>query len=429
MGGMTDLLTRPVRAVLPGPDRPARSLVVSGVIGGLVVAGSGVLVAVALAVCGWFSADAGSFGAAVRVGLVGWLVANGAGLVVPGAVVAAVPLGAVVVVAIGLYVAGRWAARQGSAETWGDVGLATAGVCLGYVVAAVVVHLATRGGSGHAIGWRVVAVPLLVAGLASAAGALRTTDLLPDLLARLPDGPRAALEGAAAVVCTLLAVSALVLSVALVLSFGTAVDLAEGLGAGTFGDLVVALVGVAFVPNAVLLTGSYVAGPGFAVGTGTVVAPTDVGLGPVPGHPLLAALPSGSGSWWQVALIGVPVVAGAVGGLIAARRCPTAGWDRLALWGGTAGLGGGFVFGLSTWLAGGAIGPGRMADVGSDLLAVVPAVAVGCLVGGLAGALAWRWLGAAAGAAAGAADGPADKTAHETAHEPTDESLSDESLS
>ena len=61
------------------------------------------------------------------------------------------------------------------------------------------------------------------------------------------------------------------------------------------------------VPNAALFTGSYLLGPGFLVGTGTMVSPALVSLGPVPMFPLLAALPdNGATPAWAAYLIAVP---------------------------------------------------------------------------------------------------------------------------
>ena len=53
-----------------------------------------------------------------------------------------------------------------------------------------------------------------------------------------------------------------------------------------------ALVNAAFVPNAALFAGSFLLGPGFAVGGATLVSPGAVVLGPLPVVPLLAALPA-----------------------------------------------------------------------------------------------------------------------------------------
>ena len=61
-------------------------------------------------------------------------------------------------------------------------------------------------------------------------------------------------------------------------------------------------------------------GPGFAVGAGTVAAPTGSVLGPMPAFPLLAALPAGAhGSgpgWLGAVMLAFPYLAGAVGGLL-----------------------------------------------------------------------------------------------------------------
>ena len=62
----------------------------------------------------------------------------------------------------------------------------------------------------------------------------------------------------------------------------------------------------AILPNVVLLASTYLLGPGFAVGSGTVVSPAEVSLGPVPSVPVLAALPDdGWAPGWTIALLAV----------------------------------------------------------------------------------------------------------------------------
>ena len=77
----------------------------------------------------------------------------------------------------------------------------------------------------------------------------------------------------------------------LVLHRGEASGIVTGLHAGTSGSLLVLLICILYAPTAVVWGTSYLAGPGFAVGTGTSVAITGVHLGAVPALPLLAALP------------------------------------------------------------------------------------------------------------------------------------------
>jgi hypothetical protein len=160
-----------------------------------------------------------------------------------------------------------------------------------------------------------------------------------------------------------------------------------------WGGALATVVVSALTPNAVLLTGSYLLGPGFAVGTGTVVSPTSVVLGPVPAFPLLAALPhQGVQPWWTSALLALPALAAAAGMLLAMRRDPSTDYGVGAVRGLLAGLGAAVLVTVSVALAGGSVGPGRMADVGAPvgetLALAVASLCLGGLLGGL-GAVAW----------------------------------------
>jgi hypothetical protein len=67
-----------------------------------------------------------------------------------------------------------------------------------------------------------------------------------------------------------------------------------------------------YVPNAVIAATSFVAGPGFALGEISLTPLTFRG-GPVPGLPLLAALPERTAVWWPVLLV-LPVGVGVLVG-------------------------------------------------------------------------------------------------------------------
>jgi uncharacterized membrane protein YedE/YeeE len=90
-------------------------------------------------------------------------------------------------------------------------------------------------------------------------------------------------------------------------------------------------------------------------------------------------------------MILVPVLAGAVAGVVALRRDPVFGLDQAALRGALSGLVGGILFGLSTWLATGAIGPGRMQDIGPAVLSTTLVCGLAFLVGGAVAACSLRW--------------------------------------
>ena len=74
---MTDLLSRPILRVpqaAAGPDRPVALVAALGAAG---VALGGLLFCVAVSAAGWFAADTGSFGQAMSIGALAWLVGNG----------------------------------------------------------------------------------------------------------------------------------------------------------------------------------------------------------------------------------------------------------------------------------------------------------------------------------------------------------------
>jgi hypothetical protein len=115
-------------------------------------------------------------------------------------------------------------------------------------------------------------------------------------------------------------------------------------------------------------------------------------LGPVPAFPLLAALPDvGPARWWAQALVGVPVLLAAAAAATTLRRYPVPEYPAGAACGAGAGVVGGLLLGLLCSVAGGSVGPGRMADVGADLLSVAPMAMLATGVGGLVGGLVTTW--------------------------------------
>ena len=122
---------------------------------------------------------------------------------------------------------------------------------------------------------------------------------------------------------------------------------------------------------------------------GTVVSPAQVTVGALPVFPMLAALPdSGPTPTWTAWLVVLPPVVAGIGVARAQRRSPTLRYEEGALHGCAGGMLAGVAFTLLASLAGGRVGPGRMADVGpfdgSVLLHAVTAFGIGGLLGGLA---------------------------------------------
>ncbi len=398
---MTDLLSPAARRTSSGPGGrlSGRPLVLTAVAGGVVSAGSTLIMTAAVALAGWFGADAGRYGDtrdAMRVGADAWLLGHGAGLHLDTATVTLMPLGITLVCALVAYRLGRWAAATssvgGAPEELRTV-LGGAGVqATVYAVVALVTAVLTSDPRAETDLLRALVGGFVLSLLAGGAGLLVGSGQSRPLVARMPAGLRTLLLGGVATLLLMLAAGSVLVAGALVTDFGTAATVLSRLHADGPGGLMYTVVGCLFVPNAVVLGGTYLLGPGFAVGTGTVVSPTAVILGPVPAFPLLAALPGdGATPSWTTALMGVPVLLAAVAVVLVVRLVPVERFDVGALRGLGAGVLAAVLLTLVTSLAGGSAGPGRMADVGADLWSTFLAAAVSLGGGGLVGGVVATW--------------------------------------
>lgn len=397
---MTSLLSPPGSADVVLRHR--RPLVALATLGGAAAAAGTLVVCLALGVAGWFLADAGAHGAprdGLRIGALGWLTAHGSGIRVHGVMVTVVPLAVTAVCAwvvwrVGLRVGdsvsghGPDADRIADGERDWTVPTATLLFATGYAgVVAATAALAgdstTTPSTTRAVLWS-LALTLLVAGPAIAAGSGR----LAIWTAVLPEGVKATGSAAGRILGWFLAASVLAFAVALLLDLAAAANVLSQLHvdpgeAGTY-----LVVSATLVPNAGVFAGSYLLGPGFAVGSGTLVSPTGVVIGALPLFPLLAALPdAGPTPAWTPWLMAVPGLVAILGAVRAQRRHPTRRWDEGALRGAVGGVLAGLAFTGLTVLAGGSAGPGRMREVTPFVTEVlgyaVPALGVGGLLGGL----------------------------------------------
>jgi hypothetical protein len=397
---MTDLLSPAARRTSPAGGRlSGRPLVLTAVVGGAVSAGSMLLVSMAVALAGWFGADAGRYGDtrdAMRVGADAWLLAHGAALHLDTATISLLPLGLTVLCAYVAYRVGAWAASTsvaGKAAPGLGAVLSAAGVqaTVYGLVAMTTAVLATHPlAETHIL--RALLGGAVLSVTAGGAGLLAGSREGAAVLRRARTWVRAVLAGAAATLLLLLAAGGFLVAGALVMDFGTAATVLSRLHADGPGGLMYTVVGSLFVPNAALLAVAYLLGPGFAVGAGTVVSPTAVSLGPVPAFPLLAALPGdGATPAWTSALIGVPVVLAVVAVVLAGRVAPLDRLETGAMSGLAAGLLAAVALTLLVALAGGSAGPGRMAEVGASAGSVFGASAVSLGAGGLVGGLLASW--------------------------------------
>ncbi|MGH3174215.1 MAG: cell division protein PerM, partial [Streptosporangiaceae bacterium] len=142
----------------------------------------------------------------------------------------------------------------------------------------------------------------------------------------------------------------------------------DALAPGMGGAALLLLAQLAYIPNAIIWGVAYTLGPGFAFGTGTVVAPTGSALGAVPVFPMLAAMPAGARpggpGWVPIAVLALPYLAGVFAGVVTVRIAPTPVIEAAPLWGFAAGTAAGLLAGLAAAFAGGPLGNGRLASVG-----------------------------------------------------------------
>jgi hypothetical protein len=215
----------------------------------------------------------------------------------------------------------------------------------------------------------------LVAGAAAGLGLARPCGLVPAALRQAPGwvlpGLRAGLWGLAG----LLAAGCTTVLIAEMASAPEVVQLAGSDAGSVFGLIVLS---IAYLPNAAIAGLSWLAGPGFSIGA-LSVSPFVVQAAPVPAVPLLAPLPPGPPQSWWVAVVAVPLLAGAAVG----RRCAT-GRDlpeslrALGVAGAVIALGGA-VLGL---LAGGQLGAAAFDPVDIPAGALAVALLAATLLGG-----------------------------------------------
>ena len=415
---MTSLLTRPDHARTEAP-RP-RPLVLIATLGGALAALGPLVVLLAIGVIGWFASDAGVHGVprdGMRVGALAWLAGHGSGVTVMGARVTIVPLGVTAIAAwsmwrlghrVGDSVSGHGpdADRISDGERDFTVPTAVALFFAAYAVVAVVVATLAAGSTAdpslpRVLGWTVL-LTAFVAAPAIAIGSGRAA----IWAAFLPASVRAGAAVAGSVLARLLAVSALIFLISFVASFGEAATMTSRLHLSPSEAGLYALVNAAYAPNAVLFAGSWLLGPGFAVGGATLVSPGAVVLGPLPVVPLFAALPAvGTPPGWMGALMVLPPLVAAVSAHRVLRGRPLT-WDRIALAGCGGGLAAGVGFALLASLSGGAAGPGRMRFVGPFTRDVLVHSVTACGIGALLGASVLAWFAWRAARSVAPEEGP-----------------------
>lgn len=395
MWSMTDLLTPTTDPAQPAGRDRRRSVVLTAAVAGSASCAVVLAVCMAVGLAGWFASDAGAHGDtrdAIRIGADAWLLAHGAPLALAEATISVVPLGLSLLCGYVTFRMGRWAGAGGSTDDRTLlVGAGVLAVTYG-ALAAVTATLASVEGARTSPGAAFLG-GFLLALLSGGPGLVSGSGRGGPLRGRLPRFVVATAPAVAAGVLLMFAAGSAVLAVGLLLDLGPGANVLARLHTDVAGGLLYTLVVLAVVPNAALFGTAYLVGPGFVLGTGTVVSPSAVVLGPLPAFPLLAALPEARlPAAWAWGLAAVPVIVGAVAAALSSRRHPEVRYELGALRGAVAGVVAGAVLGGFTALAGGSVGPGRMADVGAFALDTMLLAGAAMGIGGvLAGLVATWW--------------------------------------
>jgi len=390
---MTDLLQRlDVRTPTGGDVAPPGWL--TGIGAGLAAAAAGAVACVGIAVLVWLSGEGGSFGGALRSGLAGWLLGHAHEITVGSTRIAMVPLGMTLVAAWLLARAACWAGRASRASRPGQLAGVVGPCALAYSLVVLAVAVLPSGGDAQVGLLRGPPVTVGLALVASTVGAVRASGSAALLTDRLPAVAVPVLRGCAVGTLVLLGSASIVLAAALGFHVEALRLVLAALDPGPFAGVLLVLLCLAVLPNMVLLTLAVVLGPGASVGAATSITLTSVSVGPLPAIPWLAAVPgSGGQPAFVSALAALPALAGRVAGAVAVRAMPVLSIDRAAGRGGLAGLLAGLVVAGAVLAAGGAVGPGRMAEVGAPAAVILVVSVASLAVGGVVGGAAIRLLG------------------------------------
>ncbi|MFC0031211.1 DUF6350 family protein [Micromonospora chaiyaphumensis] len=349
------------------------------------------------------SEDAGSLPGALRAGLVGWLLGHGVPLETTAGPLGLAPLALTALAVWRLTRAGVHVSRAIGARGHRSPGRAlTVAVSVGiaYGVLGALAALAVGAGGLRVSPVRAGLTFAVLGGLAALVGALRTTGVWVLLTRRSPAALRDGVRTGLVAVLLLLGAGAGAAGLAVATGGGDAADMIGAYRTGVAGQAGITLVSLAYAPNATVWSGSYLLGPGFAVGTDTAVRTSEVSVGALPAVPLLAGLPRGPVDGLGAALLAVPVLAAMAAGWLLARRLlrlaaddrAPVGWSTLLVPAALAGPVAGLLLGLAAAASGGPLGGGRLAEIGP---APWPVAAVATLVvaaGALLGAAAGRTL-------------------------------------
>ncbi|MBU2668754.1 hypothetical protein KOI35_35115 [Actinoplanes bogorensis] len=318
----------------------------------------------------------GGLGGAAHAGLAGWLLGHGVPIGTSIGSLGLPPLLLSMLVVWRLNRAGLHVTRAVGARRSGSTARALAvafAIGLGYSLLGSVSALLVDGRGTEVTAGRAALNFFLIGGLGALIGSLRGTDALSVWAGRLPGPVRHGLRTGVVAALLVLAAGAAVTGLSVAVGGGQAADMISAYRTGVAGQAGITLVSLAYGVNGVIWAAAYLLGPGFALGTGSVIRLTEVTAGPLPTLPLLAGLPNGPMGASGALVLALPVLAGlAAGWLLHLRlaRESAPPWSLVIGSGLVAGPAAGLMLGLLAKVSGGPLGDGRLATIGPDPWAV-----------------------------------------------------------
>jgi hypothetical protein len=260
----------------------------------------------------------GVFGAAVPL----WLAAHHIPLAVDGRPLSVLPLlptiGVLLVVAMGA----GWAVHRLGGRFRTDSGAVLAAIAGAHAAVAVLASALLSGTAAITVApWSAMVGGGLVGGVGAGIGVLRRCGFPAEWRDRIPVWVRHALIAAGVAVSGLLLVGALVLLAAVVLRGEIVTASFAGLAPDGGSAVGVALLVLAYLPNAVVAATGWGLGPGVAVGTANA-SPFAAFPGEPPTFPLLAVLPDTPPPAWVPVVFVLPAAVGVLTGLRCRRVAP-----------------------------------------------------------------------------------------------------------
>jgi len=336
----------------------------------------------------------GGLGGAAHAGLAGWLLGHGVPIGTSIGPLALAPLLLTLLATWRLNRAGVHVTRATGARHSGSPGAAlrVAGtIGAAYAILGWLAALAVDG-RGTDVSPARAALNFFVLGLlGSLVGSLRSTDGLVVLARRMPAVLRHGLRTGVVAALLIVAMGAAFAGLSVAVGGGQAADMIVAYRTGAAGQAGITLLSLAYGANASVWAAAYLLGPGFLLGTGSAIRLTEVTVGPLPTLPLLAGLPNGPMGATGALLLAVPVLIGMAAGWLLTRRLSRgrghgapnrpvqggqprpgepphhsaqAAWSRVIGAALIAGPVAGLVLGALAWLSGGALGDGRMSEIG-----------------------------------------------------------------